>query len=97
MRTESGTVDGEKTPSDPDLAQVVEAWPQLPEAIRAAVLAIVRNAGSRDGEPQRHGEAPRAWRKEEGRQGGGHINQQRGAALGSATLVSQGPIPLRSL
>jgi hypothetical protein len=29
----------------PDLAAVVEAWPELPEAIRAAILAMVRAAG----------------------------------------------------
>jgi hypothetical protein len=31
-------------PLDPDLARVVEAWPKLPEAIRAALLAIVANS-----------------------------------------------------
>jgi hypothetical protein len=29
----------------PDLARVVEAWPQLPEPIRRAVLALVESAG----------------------------------------------------
>jgi hypothetical protein len=29
---------------DPDLARVVEAWPDLPEAIRRAVLALVGSA-----------------------------------------------------
>jgi hypothetical protein len=29
---------------DPDLARIVAAWPQLPRAVRSAVLAIVRNA-----------------------------------------------------
>lgn len=28
----------------PDLARVVNAWPELPEAVRAAVLALVRAA-----------------------------------------------------
>jgi hypothetical protein len=28
-------------PSDPDLARVVEAWPDLPEALRRAVLALI--------------------------------------------------------
>lgn len=29
-------------PIDPELASVIEAWPSLPEAVRANVLAIVR-------------------------------------------------------
>jgi hypothetical protein len=28
----------------PDLAQVIDAWPALPDPIKAAVLALVRNA-----------------------------------------------------
>ena len=28
-------------PTDPDLARVVAAWPELPEPIRRAVLALV--------------------------------------------------------
>jgi hypothetical protein len=31
--------------NDPDLARVIDAWPTLPEAIRAAVLALVTAAG----------------------------------------------------
>lgn len=31
-------------PADPDLAAVVAAWPQLPPAIRAGVLALVKAA-----------------------------------------------------
>ena len=34
----------ENGPSDPELAAVVEAWPTLPEAIKAGILAIVRCA-----------------------------------------------------
>jgi hypothetical protein len=30
--------------NDPDLARVVEAWPALPEAIRAGIVAMVRAA-----------------------------------------------------
>jgi len=30
--------------NDPDLAAVVTAWPDLPEATRQAVLAVVRAA-----------------------------------------------------
>jgi hypothetical protein len=29
---------------DPDLAAVVDAWPDLPEAIKAGILAMVRTA-----------------------------------------------------
>jgi len=29
----------------PDLAEIVKAWPQLPEATRSAILAIVTAAG----------------------------------------------------
>jgi hypothetical protein len=34
----------EKPALDPDLARVVNAWPKLPEAIRAAMLAMVASA-----------------------------------------------------
>jgi hypothetical protein len=30
------------TLADPDLAAVVDAWPALPEAIKAGILAIVK-------------------------------------------------------
>jgi len=30
--------------TDPDLAAVVEAWPELPDAIRAGILAMVKAA-----------------------------------------------------
>jgi hypothetical protein len=30
-----------ETEIDPDLARVVSAWPDLPEAIRRAVLALI--------------------------------------------------------
>jgi hypothetical protein len=33
----------------PDLAAVVAAWPALPEAIRAAILALVRSAAPSEG------------------------------------------------
>jgi hypothetical protein len=33
------------TPADPDLAAVLSAWPSLPSAIKAGVLALVRAAG----------------------------------------------------
>jgi hypothetical protein len=33
-------------PADPDLACVVEAWPDLPDAIRRAVLALIGSVSS---------------------------------------------------
>jgi hypothetical protein len=33
--------------NDPDLAAVVDAWPKLPEALKAGIVAMVR-AASRD-------------------------------------------------
>lgn len=35
-------------PADPELAVLVEAWPTLPQAIRAGILAMVRAAASVD-------------------------------------------------
>ncbi len=35
----------EKTPLNPELQAIIEAWPSLPEPLRAAVLAIVRSGG----------------------------------------------------
>jgi hypothetical protein len=31
-------------PKDPDLAAVVEAWPDLPEALKAGIVAMVKAA-----------------------------------------------------
>ncbi len=33
---------------DPDLAAVVDAWPELPEAIRAGILAMVKAASGQN-------------------------------------------------
>ena len=41
---ESGAPPADLPASDPDLRLVVEAWPTLPEPMRAAILAIVRTA-----------------------------------------------------
>jgi len=41
---ECGALDAKKADFDPDLAVVVEAWPKLPEAIRAGILAMIRAA-----------------------------------------------------
>ncbi len=35
----------EKTPLNPDLQSIIEAWPTLQEPLRAAMLAIVRSGG----------------------------------------------------
>jgi hypothetical protein len=43
--TESGTVATDPTPIDPDLAKIIDAWPTLPEPIRAGILAMIRAAG----------------------------------------------------
>lgn len=34
----------DSTEADPDLALVVEAWPGLPEAVRAGIVAMVKAA-----------------------------------------------------
>jgi len=39
--TESGAVFGQKERADPALAAVVKAWPTLPPAVRAGILAMV--------------------------------------------------------
>ena len=42
---ESGAVDAREAMQDADLLTVVQAWPTLPDATRAAVLALVRANG----------------------------------------------------
>ena len=42
---ESGALTPESTSIDPALATIIDAWPMLPEAIRAGILALVRAAG----------------------------------------------------
>ena len=41
---ESGALDAQKAELSPELAAVVEAWPKLPPAIRAGILAMIRAA-----------------------------------------------------
>jgi hypothetical protein len=39
---ESGALGAREAPLDPELAVVVDAWPALPDAIKAGILALVR-------------------------------------------------------
>jgi hypothetical protein len=32
------------TPTDPDLARIIDAWPTLPDHIRAAIMALVASS-----------------------------------------------------
>ena len=41
----SGALAPESRSIDPALATIIDAWPTLPEAIRAGILAMVRAAG----------------------------------------------------
>jgi hypothetical protein len=45
---ESGALDAQNRPCDADLAEVVQSWPSLPEALRAGILAMVRAARGND-------------------------------------------------
>jgi hypothetical protein len=33
-------------PSDPDLHEIISAWPSLPEAIKAGIIAMVKAAST---------------------------------------------------
>jgi hypothetical protein len=41
----SGALATESRPIDPGLVRIVEAWPNLPEAIRKAMLALAGSGG----------------------------------------------------
>lgn len=40
-----GAVSAENGPLEPDLATIIEAWPRLPESIKADISAMVGGAG----------------------------------------------------
>ena len=42
---ESGAVDAGKAPCDANLREIIEAWPALPESIKAGILAMVQASG----------------------------------------------------
>jgi hypothetical protein len=42
---QSGALDPKNGPIDPALASLIDAWPTLPEPIRAGILAMIRAAG----------------------------------------------------
>jgi len=44
--------------NDPDLAAVAEAWPELPEAIKAGIVAMVKAASKT---PRQKGPPTRSW------------------------------------
>ena len=39
---ESGALDGDSPDSDPDLARLVGAWPDLPDEIKQTIMTLVR-------------------------------------------------------
>jgi hypothetical protein len=45
--TVSGSPVSPTSPTDPDLSRVVAAWPVLPKAIRAGIVAMVQAAGEK--------------------------------------------------
>ena len=46
IRTPTGTAPVPTALPPPDLAAVVEAWPELPEALKAGIVAMVKAARS---------------------------------------------------
>jgi hypothetical protein len=41
MRTKSGTPTDDSPDSDPQLKQIIEAWPSLAPEVRAAILCLI--------------------------------------------------------
>ncbi|MBN2580954.1 MAG: hypothetical protein JXB10_18365 [Pirellulales bacterium] len=50
---ESGAQNAENRPIDPDLGAIIDAWPKLPDPIKAGILAMVRAAGGKSNEVER--------------------------------------------
>ena len=46
-------VEHDQGPSDPDLAAVIDAWDELPMAVRVGIVAMVRAADGRRGQADR--------------------------------------------
>lgn len=46
--TSSAVSPAPERPTDPELASVVVAWPNLPPAIRAGIVAMVKASGGRE-------------------------------------------------
>lgn len=47
----SGAPESEKPSSDPDLALILDRWPNLPEHVRQAVLALVQTSPDKEQTP----------------------------------------------
>jgi hypothetical protein len=45
QRAKSSAVEPETPPIDPDLRAIIEQWPDLPEAVKANILAMVQASG----------------------------------------------------
>ena len=37
--------DAQNTPIDPDLQAIIKRWPELPDAVKAGILAMVHTSG----------------------------------------------------
>ena len=46
MADEPKTADSEKPPSDPDLAELIARWPDLPRDIKERIMELVRSEGN---------------------------------------------------
>ena len=46
---DAGAVETKNAHADPDLQAIIDAWPGLPEAIKAGILATVKAAGGTAG------------------------------------------------
>jgi len=42
---ESGAVGSKNAPIDPELQAVIDRWPDLPDALKAGILAMVQPSG----------------------------------------------------